>query len=55
MEFMPPDDRKKLYSMCKVNSENDKFRFIEPIKCGVKYRNLTKQGRLRIPSFVEWL
>jgi DNA ligase 1 len=55
IEFMPPDDRKKLYSMCKVNSENDKFRFIEPIKCRVKYRNLTKQGRLRIPSFVDWL
>lgn len=55
MEFMPPDDRKKLYSMQQVNYENDKFRFIEPIKIHVKYRNLTKQGKLRIPSFHSWL
>ncbi|MGM0874494.1 MAG: ATP-dependent DNA ligase [Bacillota bacterium] len=55
MEFMPPDDRKKLNSMHRVKSETDKFRFIESIKCRIKYRNLTKQRKLRIPSFVEWL
>lgn len=55
MEFMPPNDRKKLYSMIKINSETDKFRFIEPIKCRIKYRNLTRNGKLRIPSFVEWI
>ncbi len=55
MEFMAPDKRKTLYSTHKVISENEKFKFIEPIKCRVKYRNLTKQGKLRIPSFVEWL
>lgn len=55
MEFMPPNNRKTLYSMYKVISETDKFKFIEPIKCRVKYRNLTKKGKLRIPSFVEWL
>ncbi|OAS85113.1 RNA ligase family protein [Metabacillus litoralis] len=55
MEFMPPVERKKLYSIYQINYENDKFRFIEPIKCRVKYRNLTKQGKLRIPSLVEWL
>lgn len=55
MEFLTPVERKKLYSTYKVNSENDKFIFIEPIKCRVKYRNITKHGKLRIPSFVEWL
>lgn len=54
MEFMSPDDRKKLYANYKLASENDKFKFIEPIKCNVKYRNLTKQGKLRIPSFHTW-
>jgi DNA ligase 1 len=54
MEFMPPAERKNLYRMKKVVSEDDKFMFIEPIKCRVKYRNLTKAGFLRIPSFVQW-
>lgn len=55
MEFMPPEDRRKFYSMYKIHSETDKFKFIEPLKCRVKYRNLTRQKKLRIPSFVEWL
>lgn len=55
MEFMPLDERKKLYSSLKVISENAQYKFIEPIKCNVKYRNLTKKGKLRIPSFVEWV
>ena len=54
MEFMPAAERKNLYRMKKVVSEDDKFMFIEPIKCRVKYRNLTKAGYLRIPSFVKW-
>ena len=54
MEFMPPSERKSLYNNKKVVSEDDKFTFIEPIKCRVKYRNLTKAGFLRIPSFVQW-
>jgi DNA ligase-1 len=54
MEFMPPAERKKIYSIQKEVSENDKFVFIEPIQCRVKYRNLTKAGFLWIPSFVEW-
>ncbi|MFP5116099.1 ATP-dependent DNA ligase [Bacillaceae bacterium C204] len=54
MEFMPLAERKNLYRMKKVISEDDKFMFIEPIKCRVKYRNLTKAGFLRIPSFVQW-
>jgi DNA ligase 1 len=54
MEFIPPAERKSLYHQKKVISENDDFIFIEPIKCRIKYRNLTKAGLLRIPSFVEW-
>lgn len=54
MEFMPLADRKKLHSNKQVVSVNEKFTFIEPIKCRVKYRHLTKAGFLRIPSFVEW-
>jgi DNA ligase 1 len=54
MEFMPPEERRKLYRNHQVISDNEKFIFIEPIKVTVKYRNLTKNGFLRIPSFVKW-
>ncbi|MEY2195755.1 ATP-dependent DNA ligase [Neobacillus sp. BF23-41] len=54
MEFMPPAERKSLYQQQRIVSEDEKFNFIEPFKCRVKYRNLTKTGLLRIPSFVEW-
>ena len=49
VKFMPPDARKELYSHQKVISEENKYTFIEPVKCQVKYRNLTKAGLLRIP------
>jgi DNA ligase-1 len=54
MEFMPPAGRNQIYRRQQVISENDKFIFIEPIQCRVKYRNITKAGFLRIPSFVKW-
>jgi DNA ligase 1 len=54
MEFMPPAERKNFYRQQQVVSEDDKFIFIEPVKCRVKYRNITKAGFLRIPSLVEW-
>jgi DNA ligase 1 len=54
MEFMPPTERKKLYGKLEIISENDKFKMIKPIQCRVKYRNLTKAGLLRLPSFVGW-
>jgi DNA ligase-1 len=54
LEFMRLADRKKLHSMKQVVSVDDKFTYIEPLKCRVKYRHLTKAGFLRIPSFVEW-
>ncbi|KOP81502.1 RNA ligase family protein [Cytobacillus solani] len=55
MEFMPTKERKKLYQSHQVVSENDKYICIDPIKVNVKYRNLTKRGFLRIPSFVKWI
>ena len=54
MEFMPPTERKRLYKLQKIFSEDDKFQFIESIKRRVKYRNLTKKVYLCIPSFVKW-
>jgi DNA ligase 1 len=53
MQFMPQAEKKRLYSMQHVVSEAEKFAYIEPIKCRVKFRNLTKAGFLRIPSFLN--
>lgn len=55
MEFMPPEDRKRLYTNKKVVETTDKYTKIEPIKCQVKYRELTKNRLLRIPSFHKWI
>jgi DNA ligase 1 len=54
MEFMPSAEKINLYRQHQIISEVDKFTFIKPIKCKVKFRNLTKAGLLRLPSFVEW-
>lgn len=54
MEFMPPKERNALYGQLEVVSEDDKFTFIEPVQCRVKFRNITKAGLFRIPSFVAW-
>jgi DNA ligase 1 len=50
---VPKEKRNKVYKMAK-NGENDKFAFIEPVLCNVKYRNVTKAGLLRLPSFVSF-
>lgn len=58
MEFVPSDSRKEFYKQYKdhVVEENDKYILLDKkIKCKVKYRNLTKKGLLRIPSFVEFV
>lgn len=58
MEFMAPDARKVFYSQYRdlIREENKKFLFLEPkLKCRVKFRNYTKAGLLRIPSFVEYI
>jgi DNA ligase 1 len=57
MEFMAPESRKEFYKQYRdfIVEENDKFIYLNPkLKAKVKYRNLTKKGILRIPSFVEW-
>ncbi|MGX1266730.1 DNA ligase-1 [Rossellomorea marisflavi] len=58
MEFMAPQARKELYARYKtfVVDENHSFISLDPqLKAKVKYRNLTKNGLLRIPSFMEWV
>ncbi|MGM0924687.1 MAG: RNA ligase family protein [Bacillota bacterium] len=57
MEFMKPSDRKKLYSEYKrlVVNESSDYIYLKPkLKGVVKYRNLTRKGFLRIPSFEHW-
>lgn len=57
MEFMKPEDRKKLYAEYGkyIQSESSDFIYLDPkLKGLVKYRNLTKKGYLRIPSFEGW-
>jgi DNA ligase-1 len=55
---VPTDIRKKVYGMAGElkTGENDKFIYFdkESLKCRVKYRNVTKAGLLRLPSFVEF-
>ncbi|MEI4770951.1 ATP-dependent DNA ligase [Psychrobacillus sp. FJAT-51614] len=58
MEFMTPQNRKEFYIKYKdfITEENDKYIYLgNQLKAKVKYRNLTKKGLLRIPSFVEWI
>jgi DNA ligase 1 len=55
MEFMSHEDRIRLYKNKKVIETTDKLTKIEPIKCQIKYRELTKKGLLRIPSFQKWI
>ncbi|MBT2722851.1 RNA ligase family protein [Bacillus sp. ISL-46] len=49
---VPSLARKQIYSKPVIREEKD-FAFIEPVKSRVKYRNLTKAGLFRLPSFVE--
>jgi DNA ligase-1 len=58
MEFVTPQARKEFYQQYKdfIIEDDEKFIYLDPkMKIKVKYRNLTKNGHLRIPSFVEWL
>ena len=57
LEFMSQVNLKEFYKQYRdyIVEENDKFIYLDPkLKAKVKYRNLTKKGLLRIPSFVEW-
>lgn len=58
MEFIPKEDRKLIYQHAKkitIEETEKQIIFKEPMECRVKYRNLTKNGRLRIPSFNQWV
>lgn len=58
MEFVTPAARKQFFSQYQdlIVDENKKFIYLDPkIKCRVKFRNYTKNGLLRIPSFVEYI
>jgi DNA ligase 1 len=58
MEYVPPEARKQLYRHYKglVTKETNDWTYLEPkLQCKVKYRNLTKKGLLRIPSFIEYI
>ncbi|MCM3619694.1 ATP-dependent DNA ligase [Sutcliffiella horikoshii] len=54
MEFVPPKEKQVLHSDKRVRNEDHKYIYIEPVPCWVKYRNLTKNNMLRIPSFHSW-
>ncbi|CAN7382617.1 ATP-dependent DNA ligase [Rossellomorea sp. LjRoot5] len=51
---VPVKERAKVYGN-KIKEEREDLVYIEPIKCRVKYRNITSGGLLRLPSFVSWL
>jgi DNA ligase 1 len=51
---IPQKEKAKVYHAA-IISESTDIAYISPIKCRVKYRNLTKAGLLRLPSFVEWV
>jgi DNA ligase 1 len=58
MEFMSPAAKRMFYDSYRdyILEENNQFIYLDPkIKCRVKFRNYTKDGKLRIPSFVEYI
>lgn len=58
MEFMAPAAKKRFYEEYRslIVNEDKKFIYLDPkMKCRVKFRNYTKSGLLRIPSFVEYV
>lgn len=57
LEFMQPVARREFYSKYRslITGENNRFVFVTPqFRIKVKFRNYTKRGLLRIPSFVKW-
>lgn len=50
---VPPVEKQRVYR-APISKETDNFSYlVSPIKCRVKFRNYTKEGKLRIPSFVK--
>jgi len=57
MEFASSSERSILYKNIDRSKDTDNYKYYSlknPIPCIVKYRNLTSQGLLRIPSFYSW-
>lgn len=57
MKFMQPAEKKYLFTIYKdyIKEETSQWIYLNPgIEVGVKYRNLTSSGLLRIPSFNKW-
>lgn len=54
MELGVPAAEKKRIYQSKVISETDTVKYIDPVPVRVKFRNYTKSGLLRLPSFVSW-
>lgn len=50
---VPPKERAKIYQALIVQ-ESDDFAYIDPVDVCVKFRNYTKAGLLRLPSFNGW-
>jgi DNA ligase 1 len=59
IEFGPSkEERKVFYQVSKslITNSTNEFNYIEPIiKCKVKFRNYTKNNKLRIPVFEEFI
>ncbi|WP_141561079.1 hypothetical protein [Bacillus sp. AFS076308] len=51
---VPVSAPRYVYGKPIIRKEKD-FTFIDPVKCRINYRILTKAGILRLPSFVEWI
>ncbi|WP_175577019.1 hypothetical protein [Mesobacillus boroniphilus] len=50
---VPPKERAKIYRRAIVK-ETDDFAYVDPVEVRVKFRNYTKAGLLRLPSFNGW-
>ncbi|WP_141431918.1 RNA ligase family protein [Bacillus sp. 03113] len=52
---VPASEKSRVYRIPIAKSTDDYSYLVSPIKCRVKFRNYTKAGLLRLPSFVSWL
>jgi DNA ligase 1 len=58
MEFVPPQEIKRIYSEIRKSGTTEKDKVIyfnQGIPCNIKFRNWTSNGKLRIPSFNKWI
>ncbi|PAD46670.1 hypothetical protein CHI09_11120 [Shouchella clausii] len=58
LEHMAIKPRKQFYQITKMQNVTEGKQFVHletPLPCRIRYRNLTRKGYLRIPTFVDWL